>query len=370
MGVSLISPVLPGLRPVFGVSDAQIGLVITAYTLPGIFLTPAIGLVADRIGRKLVLVPLLILFGVAGAAIAFTTNFSHVLALRFLQGIGASALVTLAITLLGDLYAGRQLDALIGINGSTVGVGAAFYPLLGGGLSTIRWNVPFLFFGVGAIVGLVALLVLDEPTTEKAMGAREYLARTAAVVQLPGPLALFVALFAAMFFFYGSVITALPLLLSDEFGLSTGEIGVIIGVAALTMSVVTSMYSRISTLRTGPELIALGFVAFGTSLLTIRFAPSVYVIGFALLIYGVGFGIIMPSIDTTMVNLVTEDLRAGMMGIRTSLLRLGQTLGPIGFTVGAETFFVTNVQGYRTLMLLAGLVVISSGSVAYWAIRR
>lgn len=36
MGVSLISPVLPDLRAVFGVSDAQIGLVITAYTLPGI----------------------------------------------------------------------------------------------------------------------------------------------------------------------------------------------------------------------------------------------------------------------------------------------------------------------------------------------
>ncbi len=37
MGVSLVSPVLPSLRPAFGVSDAQIGLVITAYTLPGIF---------------------------------------------------------------------------------------------------------------------------------------------------------------------------------------------------------------------------------------------------------------------------------------------------------------------------------------------
>lgn len=56
MGVSLISPLLPTLRPVFGISDAEVGLFITAYSLPGIFITPFMGYVADRIGRKWVLV--------------------------------------------------------------------------------------------------------------------------------------------------------------------------------------------------------------------------------------------------------------------------------------------------------------------------
>ncbi|MFW6045446.1 MAG: MFS transporter, partial [Natronomonas sp.] len=98
MGVSMISPVLPELRSIFGVSDAQIGLVITTYTLPGIFLTPFVGLVADRIGRRRVLVPLLFMFGIAGGAIAFVDSFVQVIVLRFVQGIGASALVTLSVT--------------------------------------------------------------------------------------------------------------------------------------------------------------------------------------------------------------------------------------------------------------------------------
>jgi MFS family permease len=108
MGVSLISPILPELRTVFEVSDAQIGLVITVYTLPGVFLTPFIGLIADRIGRRRVIIPLLFVFGFGGAGIAFARSFDAVLALRFLQGVGASALVTLAVTLIGDLYEGTR----------------------------------------------------------------------------------------------------------------------------------------------------------------------------------------------------------------------------------------------------------------------
>ena len=69
MGVSLLTPVLPQLKGVFGVGDAAIGLIVPAFTIPGVVLTPFIGLLADRIGRRWTLVPLLVLFGVAGAGL-------------------------------------------------------------------------------------------------------------------------------------------------------------------------------------------------------------------------------------------------------------------------------------------------------------
>ncbi len=143
MGVSLISPILPELRPAFGISDAEAGLVITAYALPGIFFTPVIGLLADRFGRKQLLIPLLFTYGVAGGAIAFTTDFTIVLILRLFQGLGATALVMLAVTLIGDIYDGTQRDAIIGVNGSMIGIGAAFFPMIGGALGSLGWNIPF-----------------------------------------------------------------------------------------------------------------------------------------------------------------------------------------------------------------------------------
>jgi MFS family permease len=369
MGVSLISPVLPELRQVFGVSDAQIGLVVTAYTLPGVFITPFVGIVADRAGRKRVLVPLLALFGLGGAGIAFTTDFAVLLGLRFLQGIGASALVTLAITLIGDRYEGSQRDTLIGLNGSMIGTGAAFYPILGGGLAVLRWNAPFLFFGVGLLASLFAVVVMTEPSIDRAASVGSHLSGMYAVARLPSALALFLAVFSSFFVFYGAVITALPLLLSDEFGLTAGEIGPIIGMVALANAVVSSQYGRIAEVRTAPELTALGFGAFGVSLVLVWLAPTVVLVAPALVAFGIGFGVVMPSIDTTAVSLVSEDRRAGMMGMRTSLLRLGQTLGPIWFTFAAEAFFETTVVGYRLLLLLTGVVVLAGGGLAYVGLR-
>jgi len=370
MGVSLISPVLPELRSVFGVTDGQVGLLITVYTLPGAFMAPFAGLAADRFGRRRVLVPLLFTFGIAGAGIAFVTDFRYVLLLRFLQGIGASALITLAITIVGDVYEGQQRDALIGVNGSATSAGAAVYPLIGGALAAVRWNVPFLFFGVGVLAGVFALLVLEPTPSTDPDSVGTYLSRLGAVARIPSVIAVFVALFAAFFVFYGAVLTALPLLLSDQFGLTSAEIGPLLSAVALASAVVSSQYGRLGQWRAPDELVALGFAAYGASLLGVWLAPSPLSVGGSLLVFGVGFGILIPSIDRTVVTLVSTDLRAGMMGLRTSVLRFGQTLGPLAFTATADGLFASTVAGYRSLIVVVGAVTVLAGVCGYALLRR
>ena len=370
MGVSLISPLLPELRGVFGVSDAQIGLVITVYTLPGVFLTPFIGLIADRIGRRRVIIPLLFVFGIGGVGIAFARDFSDVLVLRFLQGIGASALVTLAVTLIGDVYEGARRNAVMGVNSSTIGTGAALYPLIGGGLAGIRWNVPFFFFGIGILVAVVAVVALPEPEGTEPDDIRTYLGGLSRVITSPQPLVIFAAIFVVFFVFYGAVQTAIPLLLNDEFGLSSGQIGLTLSMVALASAVVSSQYGRISKWRSAPELIALGFVAYGCSLIGVWLAPSPVFVGVSLLAFGVGFGLVMPSIDTTIVTAVSDRLRAGMMGMRTSVLRFGQTVGPIAFTALAENAFPTPTAGYRVLLVAFGVGILAAGVIAYPLLRN
>ncbi len=62
LAVSSITPAFPQISREFAVSQARIGWLISAFTVPGIFLTPVLGLAADRWGRKQVLVPSLLLF--------------------------------------------------------------------------------------------------------------------------------------------------------------------------------------------------------------------------------------------------------------------------------------------------------------------
>ena len=68
LGVSSVTPAFPRIVQELGVSSGQVGLLITVFTLPGILLTPVLGVLSDRHGRKKILVPALLLFGVAGAS--------------------------------------------------------------------------------------------------------------------------------------------------------------------------------------------------------------------------------------------------------------------------------------------------------------
>lgn len=370
MGVSLISPVLPGLRDAFGVTDAQVGLVITIYTLPGAAIAPFAGLAADRLGRRRIIIPLLLIFGLAGSAIALTDSFTTVLALRFLQGIGASALITLAVTLIGDHYEGQQRSAAMGANGSVIASGAAFYPLVGGALGAIRWNVPFAFYGVAVVLGILAVFLLTEPAVDTSRSFRAYLDEIRAVILSPAILAVNGAVLLVFLLFYGAVLTAVPLLLSDDFGLGSDRIGILLSLVAVTSAAVSFMYGRFSRARTIPQLITIGFACYGSGLVGIAVADSIPLIGASLLVFGAGFGFMMPSVDLAIAEIVPEDLRAGTMGVRTSMLRVGQTIGPVVFTVSAQRLFPTTITGYRTLVFLAGAICVTAGVVTYLVAER
>ena len=62
LGVSSVAPVFPTVAQELQVRTEAVGLLITVFTMPGIILTPIFGILADRFGRKQVLVPALLLF--------------------------------------------------------------------------------------------------------------------------------------------------------------------------------------------------------------------------------------------------------------------------------------------------------------------
>jgi ACDE family multidrug resistance protein len=363
MGVSLVSPLLPQLKQVFGVSDAAVGLVIPAFTLPGIVLSPFVGLAADRFGRRVTLVPLLVLFGIAGTAIAFASNFTQVLAFRVLQGIGGSALIMLAITLIGDYYDDPRRSAAIGLNGGAIGGSAAVFPLIGGVLASVRWYVPFLFYSVAVAVGLYALFVLDEPRVEQQHSTYAYFKKMLAALSFPRAIAFHLVVFAVYFVFYGGMLTAVPLLLGGMYGLPSAQIGLLLSTMSIASATVNSQYGRVSDWSSPDTLIPIGFIWCGTALLGLSLLPPIALVAVALFGFGIGLGLIQPSIDSVIVGLVPGRLRAGMMSVRTSTLRLGQTAGPVAFTALASGTFGVVSTGYPTVLSGVGGLVIVAGVV-------
>lgn len=363
MGVALLGPVLPTLKGVFAVSDSQIGLVLTAYTLPGIVLAPFVGLIADRIGRKRVLVPLLVLYGLAGAACATVTTFDRLLAFRLLQGIGASSLITLAVTLIGDYYEGVRRDEAVSANSGVIGIGAAIFPTLGGTLVVIHWTAPFLFFSVGLLVALLAVVAVEEPTTVQPTALGTYLRRLAGVVHNRKVLGMYGAALATYVLFYGGVLTAVPLVLDERYGLSAPRIGVLLALASVASAIVATQNSRLGKRFSVSTLLGTGFLAFGLAFLGIWRTESIPVVGAMLFCFGGGLGLMAPSIDRTLVSTVSSSQRASVMGLTSSMIWLGQTIGPVLFPLLATDVFATS-GGYTRLFFVFGTVTAVGGVLA------
>jgi len=86
MGINLVYPVLPAMMDQLNVEPAEIGLVITLYTVPTAIFAPAAGMLTDLYGRRLPLFLGLRFFGIAGVGVGLMSSFEGVLVMRALQG--------------------------------------------------------------------------------------------------------------------------------------------------------------------------------------------------------------------------------------------------------------------------------------------
>jgi MFS family permease len=363
MGVSLISPTLPGMREALALTDAQTSLVITAYTLPGIVLAPFLGVLADRVGRRRTLIPCLLLYGVAGGAVVLTREYPLILALRVLQGSAASGLVSLAVTLIGDSFSGTQRNTVMGVNGAVLSVGTASYPLLGGALSAVDWTAPFGLYVVGVVVGVFAFRSLPEPEIDRGPRGLDYFRGALASVPTRKTLAYYATAVAIFVLLYGAILTALPFLLDRTYGLSAFRIGLVLTVSSAMTAIVSSQNGRLSRRFSNARLVAFGFVGYGLGLIAIYLAPSPLYVAGGILFFGAGQGLAMPSLDTAVSSLGPDRFRGAVMSLRTSVIRIGQTVGPPLFAAAAVT------GGYRPVLAVAGVVTLVVGSVAILAVR-
>ena len=163
LGTALVSPLLDSLTTPFGVSSTNVGLMITTFTAPGIFIIPLSGFLTDYYGRKPVLLFGLPLSGPAGTAIAFTTDFRVALGLRALQGAGLAGITPVLITSIGDMYDGERETTGQGIRFGVSGLTTAVFPVLAGFLVVVAWQYPFLLYGIAIPIAAVVYFRFDEP---------------------------------------------------------------------------------------------------------------------------------------------------------------------------------------------------------------
>ncbi len=328
LGVSSISPAFPAIMDALDLSETQVGMLITVFTLPGIFLTPFLGLAADRFGRKAVLIPSLILFGIAGGVCFFIKDYHLLLILRFIQGVGASSLGSLGTILIGDLYTGFQRARIMGFNASVLSMGTAFYPLIGGALAIFSWNYPFLLPWLAVFIGFFAIKYLKNPGVGERLSLTIYLKNAWKGMKDPSVYGLFIALILVFIVLYGSYLTYLSTMLGKVFGASPLIIGVVMFSSSISSAIVSSRLGILSRHFMKYKLVIAGFFLHLIAMIAILAIDTLWLFIIPAIVFGMGNGLLIPSIHTLLAEKATIEMRGIFMSVSAAMLRTGQTLGP------------------------------------------
>lgn len=163
---SMLIPILPAMQKQLNITPYQASLIITVYAAVAIPFIPAAGYLSDRFGRKIVILPSLLIVAASGAicgwaAMALDKPYSVIIGARLLQGLGAAGAFPVVFPLVGDLFKRvEDVSKGLGIVETSNTFGKVLSPVLGSLLALWAWYMPFWAIPVFSLFALLMVAFL------------------------------------------------------------------------------------------------------------------------------------------------------------------------------------------------------------------
>lgn len=243
MDRSVLSAVQTQIQDEFHRSNADMGLVTTAFFWVYMLAAPLMGPLADRFSRKWIVVSGGVLWSLATLLTAVTHNYTTLLVRHSIVGIGEVSFGILAPTLIADLFPEAKRGRILGVFYLAIPVGTALGYLVGGPIGDAHgWRAPFYLAGAPGLLLALAISFLPEPPR----GIQDSIPETAERKSFEGLLhnkAFWTATLgmAFMTFALGGIAVWMPTFLVRERGYSVGAAGTMFGLILAFDGVVASL---------------------------------------------------------------------------------------------------------------------------------
>jgi MFS family permease len=325
MGIVSLIPVLPQLFAQFkNVPHAAflVPAIITAPSLCIATLSVVAGWIADRIGRRKLLLAALLVYAFIGCAPLFLNDLSAIIATRVCLGITEAIILTCVATLMGDYFKGAARQKWLAWQNAAGSLMATGLIVVGGILGSLSWHGPFAMYALAIPIFLLALRLTwePEPAAEQVNNGVEK-APDAPFPVRPMLLVYAVSFFGALIFFVeplqlGVVMAAIGKGAPDVIGFVTAGTGFALPVGAYLLG-------RLKSLRVGYVFAAAlccftaGFFLLARSHLLLGVIWGACLAQFAC-------GITFPLLLTWAQSKLHFGVRAFGMGLWTSSFFIGQ----------------------------------------------
>jgi YNFM family putative membrane transporter len=354
-------PLLPLLMRVFGASHVAVSFTVTASTIAVAVAAPLVGRVADRVGRKRVIVGSAVLLALATGAAATATTLRQLIVWRFVQGLATPGVFAIALVYIHDewprSHVGRATAAYIS---GTVTGGFCGRALAGVLAATFTWQIAFVVLaGANAVAALALAAWLPGERKAAAVAASSHRGSVARLILNQRLIATDGVGFCVLFTLV-AMFTYVTFLLADSpYQLSTAALGGLF-VVYLLGAVVTPFAGRWIDLSGHRVALASGVgIGLAGALLTLLPSLAAIVVGLALVATGV---FISQATASSYIGVVTREDRGLAVGLYSTAYYLGGSLG------GALPALFWTAGGWTACVMLVVAVQLGTAGLAlkYW----
>lgn len=368
LGNSMLIPIFPAMKSALKLSQMQVSLTITVFSIAAAIFIPIFGYLSDRYSRKIIIVPSLILFGLGGVvaglgAAIFSNSYVWILIGRTLQGIGAAGTAPIAMALTGDLFRGGERSRVLGIVEASNGLGKVLSPILGSLLGLIVWYSVFFAFPAICLISILLtwIFIKEKSLRQDPPPFRKYMLGLLSVFKLEGRW-LFVTYLAGgtcLFTLFG-ILFYLSDVLEEKHDIDGVVKGLILAIPLLFM--VTTSYITGSKIGKDMEkmkklmLLGFSFMTISFALLTL-FEKLVSFLAI-LALSSIGAGLILPCVNSLITGSVGKERRGFVTSLYGSVRFIGVAIGPPIFARLMDWSRTGMFLSIAILALIVGLLVL------------
>ncbi len=378
LGNSMLIPVLPIIERELNITPLQVSMIITVYSIVAVIFIPIAGIISDRVGRKMVIIPSLTLAGIGGlisglAAWLMPNPYGVIILARLLQGLGAAGAFPIVLPLVGDLYKDEnQISHGLGVIETSNTFGKVLSPILGAVLATVTWFTPFLATPILSSIAILAMifLVKSPKIQENPVRLRVFFHSVKQIFIREGRwlIAVYAVGCIIMLILFG-VLFYLSKVLEDQYGITDITKGFVLAIPLASLCLASYLTGE----YLGQDKTHMKWAAFAGMLLftivsfPISFITNLYLILTALFIGGFGTGVALPALDALITESIEKEERGTITSFYSSMRFIGVAAGPPSFAVLMRhshqlVFWSAAGNGLVAVIIIAWFIRIPAGS--------
>lgn len=335
----MLIPVLPLIEKNLKITDLQVSLIITIYSIVAIILIPVAGYLSDKWGRKKVIIPSLFIAAIGGAVTGWVSwklnnPYTWILIGRVIQGIGSAGAMPVVIPCVGDMFQDEeQVSSGLGLVETSNTLGKVLSPILGSLLASFVWFLPFWFIPILCIISIVLIIFFVKPPkpTKEAPPLKVFLQNVKSILMEKGRWLLPIFLLGGiiMFILFG-ILFYLSSILEKRYHLEGVWKGLVLAMPLASLSLTSYITGKKIGDKKGVMkwCICDGFVILGITLIIPIFFKNIYIIIISLVISGIGVGVALPSLDALVTEGVEKEQRGSITSLYSSMRFVGVAAGP------------------------------------------